>query len=643
MRGKDKFENRKFTIQLLLLIGAITLLAKSFQIQLLDQTYKNRAAATTLEKRLIYPSRGLIFDRNGQLLVQNDALYDLMVTYNKVNKNMDTLKFCSLLNLSPEEFKKSIEKDWSTGRFSKNVPYPFAKKIPHEMFNRFQEFSFEFPGFEGVLRNARAYPHSYAANVLGYIKEVDQNEIDKSQGKYRSGDYTGATGLEKFYEDSLRGKMGIAYILRDNIGREVGSFKEGKLDSVPESGIDLISSLDLNLQKLAEELMINKKGAIVAIEPSTGEILAMISAPTYDPNSLSFKSDRGKGYGDLLRDTLRPLFDRSLLAEYPPGSIFKILVGLIGLEKEVWNIQKGVSCNAGSVIGGRWRGCHNHPYAKDLATAIEHSCNSYFFTLMNEIINKEGYTRPAKGLDAFKNSAASFGLGTRLGIDMPIENKGNIPSSNYYDQLYGKGNWRSPYIISIGIGQGEIQMTNLQIANFAAIIANRGHYIQPHLIKGKKDENGNYVPFLFEQREVEVQKNHFDEIIKGMERVVASGTARSAFLPDIALCGKTGTSENPHGADHSIFFGFAPKENPLIAVAVYVENSGYGGTYAAPIASLLIEQYLTGTIRESRIPVKERLVNANLLQVSKKPKKIRTTNASISDSSHEPQSDHRNE
>jgi penicillin-binding protein 2 len=641
MRGKDKFENRKYILQILMVLGALVLLAKSFQIQLIDETYKNRAAATTLEKRLIYPSRGLIFDRNGNLLVQNDALYDLMVTFNKVNKNMDTLKFCALLNISPQEFTKALDKDWSTGRFSKNVPFAFLKKIPQETFNRFQEFSFEFPGFEGILRNARAYPHSHAANVLGYIKEVDQNEIDRSQGKYRSGDYIGATGLEKFYEDSLRGKMGIAYILRDNIGREVGSFKEGKLDSIPASGMDLISSLDLALQKLAEELMVNKKGAIVAIEPQTGEILAMVSAPTYDPNSLSFKSDRGKGYGDLLRDTLRPLFDRSLLAEYPPGSIFKILVGLVGMEKGVWSTQKGVSCNAGSVIGGRWRGCHHHPYAKDLATAIEHSCNSYFFTLMTEIINKEGYTRPARGLDAFKKTAASFGLGTPLGIDMPIENKGNIPSSLYYDRLYGKGNWRAPYIISIGIGQGEIQMTNLQIANFAAIIANRGYYIQPHLIKGRKTENGDFLPFSFEKRAVEVQKNHFEEIVKGMERVVASGTARSAYLPDIVICGKTGTSENPHGADHSVFFGFAPKENPKIAIAVYVENSGYGGTYAAPISSLLIEQYLTGTIRESRIPLKERLENANLLQVTKKPKKIRIPNASISDSSDESQQDDR--
>ena len=635
MKGKDKFENRKLTIQAIIVLGSLMLIFKIVQLQILDDTYKNRADAIAIEKRIVYPARGLIYDRKGQLMVNNDALYDLMATYSKIDPNIDKEKFCSLLEITTSEFDSLLNKNWNDVRYSKNVPFPFLKKISPEVFIKFQEHSFEFRGFEGVLRSARAYPHQNAANILGYIREVDQKIIDESNGIYRPGDYIGATGIEKQYEDSLRGRMGISYILKDNLGRDVGRYKEGLLDSIAESGINLSASIDLALQKFAEELMRNKKGAIVAIEPSTGEILAMVSAPTYDPNVLSFKSNRGQAYGELLRDTMKPLYDRSVLAEYPPGSIFKILVGLAGMEEEVWNNTKGVSCSAGTYVGGRWRGCHVHPYARDMATAIEHSCNSYFFAEMTEILNQKGYTKPAFGLDRFREIAESFGLNNRLGIDLPSENKGNIPSSDYYNRLYGNGAWRSPFIISIGIGQGEIQMTNLQIANLAAIIANRGHYYRPHLIRGYIDNLGKINNIAYNRREAAVKKQYFEDVVEGMERVVASGTARRAFLPDISICGKTGTSENPHGEDHSVFFGFAPRNNPQIAIAVYVENSGSGGRYAAPIASLIIEKYINGEIRESRLALQEQMTTANLLNVIQKPKRKRTVNASIRNSSDE--------
>ncbi len=635
MKGKDKFENRKLTIQAIIVLGGLMLIFKIVQLQIIDDTYKNRADAIAIEKRIVYPARGLIYDRKGQLMVNNDALYDLMATYSKVDPNIDKEKFCSLLEITISEFDSLLNKDWSDVRFSKNVPFPFLKKISPEVFIKFQEHSFEFKGFEGVLRSARAYPHQNAANILGYIREVDQKIIEDSDGIYRPGDYIGATGIEKQYEDSLRGRMGISYILKDNLGRDVGRYKDGLLDSIAKSGINLSASIDLELQKFAEELMQNKKGAIVAIEPSTGEILAMVSAPTYDPNVLSFKSNRGLAYGELLRDTMKPLYDRSVLAEYPPGSIFKILVGLAGMEEGVWDHLQGVKCNVGTYVGGRWRGCHVHPHARDMATAIEHSCNSYFFAEMTAILNQKGYTKPAIGLDRFKEIAESFGLNDRLGIDLPSENKGNVPSSDYYNRLYGNGAWRSPFIISIGIGQGEIQMTNLQIANLAAIIANRGHFYRPHLVRGYIDNLGKIDNITYNRREAAVKKLYFEDVVEGMERVVASGTARRAFLPDISICGKTGTSENPHGEDHSVFFGFAPKNNPQIAIAVYVENSGFGGTYAAPIASLIIEKYINGEIRESRLALQEQMKNANLLNVIQKPKRKRTVNASIRDRSDE--------
>ncbi len=643
MRGKDRFEDRKFIVQTIIVLGTLLLLYKVMDVQLFDDVYKNRADAIAIEKRLVYPARGLVYDRTGKLLVNNDPIYDLMATYNKVDKNMDKIAFCELLNISTAEYDSLLNKNWSSPRYSKLVPFPFLTKIPPEVFTKFQERSFEFPGFEGVQRSARAYPHTNAANILGYIREVDQRIIDAGNGIYRSGDYIGATGLERHYEDSLRGVTGITYILKDNVGRDVGRYKDGLLDSMAISGRNLSSTMDIDLQQFAEELMTSKKGAVVAIDPKTGGILSLVSAPTYDPNILSFKSNRGQAYGELLRDTLKPLYDRTVLAEYPPGSIFKILVGLVGIEEGVWDKNRGVSCNMGTFVGGRWRGCHAHPYAKDMETAIEHSCNSYFFSVMTEILNKYGYNRPDLGLDEFREIAKTFGLGVKLGIDLPTENKGNIPSSDYYNRIYGKSAWRSPFVISIAIGQGEIQMTNLQIANLAAIIANKGNYHKPHLVDGYIDDNGVKQPIHYPLIQTDSDKSFYDDVINGMERVVVSGTARRAYLPDIAICGKTGTSENPHGEDHSVFFGFAPKENPQIAIAVYVENSGFGGTYAAPIASLIIEKYLTREIRESRLPLVEQMVSANLLNVVKKVKRRNQVYESSSSSSNEQEQGDREE
>ncbi|MEM1319300.1 MAG: penicillin-binding protein 2 [Bacteroidota bacterium] len=610
----DNYRERSSVVKLLFFIAAGILLFKALQIQLLDTSYQARASATAIDKYVLYPSRGLIYDRNKKLLVNNNAMYDLKVTYNQIRPEMDTTKFCELLKINRKTFKNNLDKNFRSRRYSKSVPFVFMSKISAETCARFMEHLHEFPGFSIQLRNVRGYPHKNAAHVLGYLNEVNQEQLEKFPGQYAKGDYIGAMGLEAAYEKELRGRKGAKYILKDNMGREVGPYKNGKQDSVAISGKDLISTLDIDLQGYGEQLMQNKTGSIVAIEPASGEILTMISTPTYDPNLLTINRHRGEAFSALLNDTLKPFFDRSIMAKYPPGSIFKSVVALVGMQEKVLQPNRFIPCKMGYFYNGEMRKCHDHPPPYNVEIAMAHSCNAYFFQTIRDIVEIDGFYKPQKGVDLFSRYLYQFGLGTPLGVDIPNEREGNVPTSAYYDKLYPKANgpWYSPTIMSIGIGQGEVEMTTLQMANLAAVMANRGYYYTPHLIKAFKDDDQDIPSKFREKHSIPIKPEFYDPVVEGMEQALLKGTARVAFIKDIAICGKTGTSQNPHGKDHSVFFAFAPKENPQIAIAVYVEHGIWGATYAAPIASLMIEKYLKGSVDPSRNYLEKRMLEANL-------------------------------
>jgi penicillin-binding protein 2 len=607
-----QLQNRKNIIIGFIILASLLLVIKLATLQLFDLSYRTQAKEAALYKLREVPSRGMILDRNGKLLVANAPSYDILATYNKIKPDFDTLSFCNLLGITKEFFVTSLNKDWTSVRFNKKVPFVFLAKVSPDRFAAFKEQMYKFPGFEAQLRSIRSYPDSVGAHVLGYMNEATPEQIEKNPDEYASGDYIGQTGLEKYYEAEMRGKKGISYVLKDVNGRKIGSFEEGKLDSASTPGLDLRSTLDLDLQKYAEKLFANKRGSVVAIEPSTGEILAMVSAPSYDPNIVGTVA-----FDSIVKDnTNKTIFDRSIKAEYPPGSIFKCLASLIGLQRGVITADKGIYCGGGYHIGGgKIQKCHGHPAIGNVAAAIQFSCNSYYFDLMKNTVNYYGFNQPGAGLDTFVNYLRDFGLGAKLGIDIPSENNGYIPDSKYYDYLYRREatGWKATYMLSIGIGQGEMQLTTVQMANIAAAIANRGYYITPHLVKEFIKSKRKIAEQYTRKHIMRIDKEHYEPVINGMEMAVTAGTARRAFLEEIAVCGKTGTSENPFGEDHSVFFAFAPKENPKIAIAVFVENAGFGARYAVPIGSLMIEKYLTGEIRQSRIAMEQDMFSKNLL------------------------------
>lgn len=606
--------NRQRSIQMVFLACAIALVLQAANLQLLDDSYARMADATAIEELTVYAPRGIIYDRNGERIVNNEATFDLMVTYRQLDlKKMDVEKFCDILGITQADFKRNLDKDWRSGKYSRSVPFVFMKKISPEKNARLLESQYEFPGFFVQARSIRGYPYRAGAHVLGYINEVDPRDIERNKGKYETGDYIGAAGLELGYEDYLRGQKGVTNLLRDNLGRIVGKYKEGTRDSAAVAGKDLISSIDIELQAYGERLMAHKTGSVVAIDPQTGQILAMISAPTYDPNMLVMTNERGQEFSRLLTDPLRYFFDRTVMAKYPPGSIFKPVVSLIGMQEGTINPNAGFNCGGGYFYAGRLYRCHHSGHLNGVVDAIAHSCNSYYMNKYRDQVDKYGYSNPQAGLDEFNKYMLQFGLGQRLGIDYPNESPGGFPTSSYYDKLYPKrlGGWHSPTIMSCGIGQGELQLTTLQMANLAACIANRGYWYAPHLIKEFKD--GTPIPPRFKQKNiVEIDKNHFETVVEGMYQCVIRGTARIAQVPGVTVCGKTGTSQNPHGEDHSVFFAFAPKDNPRIAIAVYVENAGWGASYAAPIAGLMIEKMLNDTISTQRLPIEKRMVEADL-------------------------------
>jgi penicillin-binding protein 2 len=585
-------ENRKYVIQGIFLLVGVTYALRLFYIQVVDSSYKQAAETNAIKSIIQYPFRGLIYDRNGELLVQNTPVYDLMVVPKEV-KSLDTLRLGALLNLPVEDVRERVKK---ARAFSYVQPSPFYQKLSTEEFARIQDNLIDFPGFYINARTARGYPHQSLAHALGYIAEISPKQLEDSTYKgYRPGDYIGKSGIELEYEKYLMGRRGVKYKMVNVRGVEKGPFKGGAYDTLSIAGQNLISTIDLELQAYGEYLMNGAKGSIVAIEPATGEILAYVSAPFYDPNLFTGK-DYGKNYMALLQDTNKTMFNRPIMADQnPPGSIFKLTQALIALEEGVITPNTTYACNRSLV------NCHNHPSPLNLYGAVQHSCNPYFYQAYKALINqgksKNTFTDTALGLKGWREQVLTFGFGKQLGIDIPGEKKGIIASTDLYDRVYGKNRWKYSTIYSLSIGQGELGVTPLQMANFMAIVANRGYYVTPHIIRSV-GEKGKPLKEYQERHYSSVSPKHFEPIIAGMAEVVRAGTGRRANLQKVGIevCGKTGTAQNPQGADHAVFVAFAPKDDPKIAIAVYVEHGKWGGQSAAPIAGLMIEQYLTDTV-----------------------------------------------
>lgn len=590
---KDRYANRKLIVVALVLIGAVILISRLFYIQIVNKSYRISAENNALRPVTQYPARGLIYDRNGRLMVYNQAAYDLMVIPIQTTA-FDTATFNQILEIGIDDFRARMK---SAIQYSRRAPSVFLKMISSEQYARLQEELYRFPGFYVQARTLRKYTRPVAAHLLGYVGEVDNKQIERDK-YYRSGDYTGISGIEKSYEEQLRGRKGVNIFLVDVHNNIKGSYGEGRYDTAAVPGNNLWSTIDLDLQEYGELLMQNKTGSIVALEPATGEILTLVSAPTYDP-SLLVGRIRSDNFSMLQADTVKPLFDRALMASYPPGSTFKMMNGLIGLQENVIRSSSLFTCNSGYYAGSLRVGCHTHRSPLDLPEAVAQSCNTWFCNAFRNILENPHYNSVHDAFDQWREYLVAFGFGNKLGIDLPNELSGNIPTRSYYDRFYGKDRWRALTVISLAIGQGEIGATPLQMANMSAIIANRGAFYIPHVIKRIGDE-GSPSPLYTQKYITGIAPENFEPVVEGMEGAVNGGagsTARGARLDDIIICGKTGTAQNPHGKDHSIFVAFAPKDDPKIAIAVYVENAGFGSTFAAPIASLMIEKYLTGEVK----------------------------------------------
>ena len=616
--GRNQYQERSTVIRIIFITVGILFIVRLVFLQIFDNTYRTLADQQALRNVTQYPARGLIYDRNGKLLVYNEAVYDLMVIP-KMTKNLDTAYFCKVMGISRSEFDARMRK---ACRYSTYSPSVFMKQVSKEEYGSWQGHLYKFHGFYVQKRTLRVYDKPIAAHVLGYVGEVDKGDID-ADSYYRQGDYIGKSGLEKSYETVLRGVKGKKVMHVDVHNREIGPYKNGAEDTMAVEGGNLYTTIDADLQEYAESIMANKRGCIVAIEPSTGEVLTLLSAPTYDPNLLVGRV-RGENYLKLLQDISKPLFNRALQAQYPPGSIFKVAQAMTALDLGVITPNQGFPCDKSLV------GCHNHPSARTVQEAIKMSCNPYFYFTYRRIIQqgkyKNIYRDSPYGLSVWHDYMQRFGFGTRIGIDLPNVSKGNIPDTNYYNRWYGSGKWAFSTIYSNSIGQGEVEAVPLQMANLACIVANRGYYITPHLVRYYGPDSTRNEEF-YTRHETGIPRAYFDIAANGMYDVVhvAGGTARRANIPDIDVCGKTGTAQNI-GYDHSVFISFAPKDNPKIAVAVYVENApGGGGYWAAPIASLIIEKYIRGHVTRTDVEKYYREAapcqKLPLTRISKKKKK----------------------
>lgn len=607
----NPFLNRKYIISALFGLVVLIYIIRLFYLQIIDQSSKLSASNNVLRYVTNYPARGLVFDRNGKLLVYNEAAYDLMVIPNQLNK-FDTLELSKLLNLSKEQIVERLRKAKKYSYYKASV---FEKQLSAKTYAPLQEKLYKYKGFFAQTRTLRRYPEKIAANLLGYVSEVT-DKITKTDNYYKSGDYIGDEGIEKSYEQVLRGKKGMEILLVDVHNRVKGKYKRGRYDTVAIHGGNIALTIDADLQKYGEKLMQNKMGSIVALAPNSGEILALVSNPSYNSESLVGRV-RTENYKKLLQDTLFPLFNRPIMARYPPGSTFKVVNALIGLQEKIIKTTTKNHCLPGYAVGNFYMGCHRHVNNPDLIQSIQHSCNAYYANLYRKMLDHPKYKNIDSAFTVWRDYLLSFGFGQTLGIDLPNEKQGYLPTIDRYNRIYGEGRVRSLNIVSMSIGQGELLMTPLQMANMAAIIGNKGFYYKPHIIKSLPPEF-HYLRNKFgEKKYTQIDSVYFDPIVEGMFLAVNGkdgGTARIASIRDIEVCGKTGTAENP-GKDHSIFIAFAPKENPQIALAVYVENGGFGATWAAPIASLMIEKYLKKNI--SRNYLETYILNGDLINGSK--------------------------
>lgn len=602
---KDSFLSRKYIIIAFIVMISVILVIRLFIIQVVKDTYRLSSDNNVLRYVAQYPARGLIYDRNNKLIVYNQAAYDLMVVPAQTEE-MDTVTFCKLLDITGDIFKERMK---VASNYSRRAPSVFLKQISAETYARFQEKMFLYTGFYVQPRTLRKYTKPIASHLLGYVSEVDE-AIIKKEPYYKPGDYIGKLGIEEAYEKELRGKRGMKIYLVDVYSRVKGSYAEGRLDTAAVQGEDIISTIDMDLQEYGEMLMCNKTGSIVAIEPATGEILALVSAPNYDPGLLVGRA-RSDNFAQLNVDTIfKPLFNRALQASYPPGSTFKPVNGLIGLQEKVITPSTTFGCNNGYLFVG----CHSHSSPLDLAHGISNSCNSYFCQTFRRILENSQYVSVSDAYERWRKYLDEFGFGKRLGIELTNELPGFVPSTGYFDRYYGENRWRALTVISMAIGQGEIGTTPLQMANMTAAIANRGSYFTPHVVKSVGSDVKIDEKYLI-RNTINIDSANFEAIISGMELAVNGGegsTARIAAINKIIVCGKTGTAQNPHGKDHSVFVAFAPRDNPKIAISVYVENAGFGATYAAPIASLLIEKYITGGVTNKY--QEQRMLELNLLE-----------------------------
>lgn len=609
MRKNYKLASRRFVIGGFITVVVIIYLIRLFTLQVSDDQYKLNAESNAFLKKTIYPARGLIYDREGRLVVFNQPAYDIMLIPKDVH-NLDTTAFCSLLNITVDQFK-DLWADMKNPRknpgYSAYTPQKLLSHISVEDYGRLQEKLYMFPGFYIQTRTVRQYNYAAGANILGNIREVSSEDL-KRDDYYRRGDYTGDLGVEKSYEEALRGTKGMEILMRDALGRIKGRYEEGAQDVAPISGSNLKLAIDMELQQYGESLMKDKIGAIVAIEPSSGEILALVTAPNYDPSLLVGK-ERGKNYAQLVLDPLKPLYDRSIQGAYPPGSTFKPTQGLIFLQEGIITENTAYPCYHGYINGLRV-GCHGHGSPLPLKPALQTSCNAYFCWGFKNMIDKRG-TKPYDQLIKWKDYLVDMGYGYRLGVDLPHESRGFIPNSEFYSKSFRGPKWSANSIISVSIGQGEVLATPLQIANLCATIANRGWFYTPHVVKEISD---SVIGEQFrEKRGPKINKEYYESVAEGMRMAVTGGTCRLANLPGLEVCGKTGTAQNPHGKDHSVFMGFAPYHDPKIAVAVYVENAGFGATFGVPIGSLIIEKYLKGEIATERQYLEERMLTSNTI------------------------------
>ena len=604
--------NRKNKLLIGLGTTALILISKLFVIQIIDDKYKLDAENNSMVYSIIYPTRGIIHDRNGKILVGNKVAYDLLVTPREVEE-FDTLGLAKVLDVSPDVIRDKMAEYRKNRRRIGWQSVVMLKQIPQETYMKFAEVAYRFPGFRGQARSIREYPYNAGGNLLGYVSEVDARYLKNHPDEYKSGDYAGMTGIEAAREKELRGEKGYTIWLRNSKNRIESRYRDGEMDKEAIPGKDITTTIDAELQHYGQMLMQNKVGSLVAIEPSTGEILTMVSSPGIDVEMLA---DIGQHYGEISSNPYKPMFNRAVQAPYPPGSVFKLVNGLIGLEEGVVTPQTHYPCSMGYKFGKNKLGCHAHKSPLSFEESIMMSCNAYYCYILRDLLENGKYGTIGVAMDKWQEYVKSFGFGQKLGSDFPSELGGFIPGSGYYNKIYGKGGWKATTVISLSIGQGEIGTTPLHMANLCATIANRGFYYIPHIIKDS--ENVMIEDKYKERHYTMVDTTHFPKVVGGMYRAVNSGfgsggTASIAAVKGLEICGKTGTAQNPHGSDHSVFICFAPKDNPKIAVAAYVENGGFGATYAAPIASLLTEMYLNKEISEDRKYLEERMMQSNLM------------------------------